>query len=310
MTLQSEQIIQWKVTAFILSQQSFTQSCWGGKEIPCVCYCQKDGGSGETRYQRFRGKGDKQSHMHILGVSVTRQTHINVSWACFSSQTPLHLAAQKNQHFMVADLVSLGANINVKDRYGKTCLHLSAENGYIRVLEVKSLCCWNINIHSLLLHIHSYFNSLLTGPERFDEKWHIYQFGGKRCKRYKMVFAMLISVKISWVVFILFKLAFSKYLMSFGCSKALAAFPLPTHEKNPVVLVTNLLFCKPVVKEVTRLTMFCNQNLHYKGEIGRGLKRFEQVVERLLAEYKLHANELRICTSYNYFGNTLKGSIS
>ncbi|XP_077064894.1 uncharacterized protein LOC143716304 isoform X3 [Siphateles boraxobius] len=51
-------------------------------------------------------------------------------------KTPLHLAAQKNQHFMVADLVSLGANINAKDRYGKTCLHLSAENGYIRVLEV------------------------------------------------------------------------------------------------------------------------------------------------------------------------------
>uniref|UniRef100_A0A672R6I4 Zgc:113279 n=1 Tax=Sinocyclocheilus grahami TaxID=75366 RepID=A0A672R6I4_SINGR len=51
-------------------------------------------------------------------------------------KTPLHLAAQKNQHFMVVDLVSLGANINVKDRYGKTCLHLSAENGYIRVLEV------------------------------------------------------------------------------------------------------------------------------------------------------------------------------
>lgn len=53
-------------------------------------------------------------------------------------QTPLHLAAQKNQHFMVSDLVSLGADINVKDRYGKTCLHLSAENGYIRVLEVNS----------------------------------------------------------------------------------------------------------------------------------------------------------------------------
>uniref|UniRef100_A0A673NJN2 NF-kappa-B inhibitor zeta-like n=1 Tax=Sinocyclocheilus rhinocerous TaxID=307959 RepID=A0A673NJN2_9TELE len=51
-------------------------------------------------------------------------------------KTPLHIAAQKNQHFMVADLVSLGANINVKDPYGKTCLHLSAENGYIRVLEV------------------------------------------------------------------------------------------------------------------------------------------------------------------------------
>ncbi|XP_051535442.1 NF-kappa-B inhibitor zeta isoform X2 [Myxocyprinus asiaticus] len=51
-------------------------------------------------------------------------------------KTPLHLAAQRNQHFMVTDLLSLGADINEKDRYGKTCLHLSAENGYIRVLEV------------------------------------------------------------------------------------------------------------------------------------------------------------------------------
>lgn len=77
-----------------------------------------------------------------------------------------------------------------------------------------------------------------------------------------MVIAMLISVKISWVVFILFKLAFSKYFMSFGCTKAVAAFLLPTPEKNPAVLVTNVLFYYPVVKEVTRLTMFCNQNLH------------------------------------------------
>lgn len=51
-------------------------------------------------------------------------------------KTPLHLAAQRNQHFMVSDLVSLGASINEKDNYGKTCLHLSAENGYVRVLEV------------------------------------------------------------------------------------------------------------------------------------------------------------------------------
>ncbi|XP_051962484.1 NF-kappa-B inhibitor zeta-like isoform X2 [Xyrauchen texanus] len=51
-------------------------------------------------------------------------------------KTPLHLAAQRNQNFMVADLLSLGADVNEKDRYGKTCLHLSAQNGYIRVLEV------------------------------------------------------------------------------------------------------------------------------------------------------------------------------
>ncbi|XP_062377758.1 NF-kappa-B inhibitor zeta isoform X2 [Sardina pilchardus] len=51
-------------------------------------------------------------------------------------KTALHMAAEKNQHVMVADLISLGANINERDQGGKTCLHLSAENGYVRVLEV------------------------------------------------------------------------------------------------------------------------------------------------------------------------------
>ncbi|KAM4627433.1 uncharacterized protein ACJ7VT_002380 isoform 2-T2 [Polymixia lowei] len=50
--------------------------------------------------------------------------------------TALHLAAKQNQHLMVGDLIHLGASVNERDRSGKTCLHLSAENGYIRVLEV------------------------------------------------------------------------------------------------------------------------------------------------------------------------------
>lgn len=54
----------------------------------------------------------------------------------FSSQTALHLAAEKNQHLMVSDLISLGANVNEQDGLGKTPLHLCAENGYLRVLEV------------------------------------------------------------------------------------------------------------------------------------------------------------------------------
>lgn len=167
MTLKSKWIMQWKVTAFVLSPQSFTQSCWGGKAIPCVRYCQKDDGSEETRYQRFRGKGDKQSYMHTLWVLVTQQTHINVAWACFSSQTPLHLAAQKNQHFMVADLVSLGANINAKDRYGKTCLHLSAENGYIRVLEV-NLC--GVGILAYMTYFYTFTHTVNVF---FDRSWKV-----------------------------------------------------------------------------------------------------------------------------------------
>ncbi|NXX92362.1 IKBZ inhibitor, partial [Centropus bengalensis] len=53
-------------------------------------------------------------------------------------RTALHLAAEKNQHLMVSDLISLGASVNEQDRLGKTPLHLCAENGYLRVLEASS----------------------------------------------------------------------------------------------------------------------------------------------------------------------------
>ncbi|XP_032854075.2 uncharacterized protein LOC116962942 [Tyto alba] len=55
-------------------------------------------------------------------------------------RTALHLAAGKNQHLMVSDLISLGANVNEQDGFGKTPLHLCAENGYLRVLEVLKNC--------------------------------------------------------------------------------------------------------------------------------------------------------------------------
>ncbi|XP_069577586.1 uncharacterized protein [Brachyistius frenatus] len=50
--------------------------------------------------------------------------------------TALLYAAKHNHHLMVADLIRLGANVNETNSSGKSCLHLSAESGYIRVLEV------------------------------------------------------------------------------------------------------------------------------------------------------------------------------
>ncbi|XP_051494271.1 uncharacterized protein LOC127393342 [Apus apus] len=66
-------------------------------------------------------------------------------------RTALHLAAEKNQHLMVSDLISLGANVNEQDSLGKTPLHLCAENGYLRVLEVLKNCknngvCVEVNL--------------------------------------------------------------------------------------------------------------------------------------------------------------------
>ncbi|XP_039987179.1 uncharacterized protein zgc:113279 [Xiphias gladius] len=50
--------------------------------------------------------------------------------------TALLHAANHNHHLIVADLICLGANVNETNNSGKSCLHLSAEKGYIRVLEV------------------------------------------------------------------------------------------------------------------------------------------------------------------------------
>lgn len=54
-------------------------------------------------------------------------------------QTALLHAAKHNHHLMVADLIRFGANVNAANNAGKSCLHLSAERGYIRVLEVRAL---------------------------------------------------------------------------------------------------------------------------------------------------------------------------
>ncbi|XP_068173783.1 NF-kappa-B inhibitor zeta [Antennarius striatus] len=50
--------------------------------------------------------------------------------------TALLYAAKYNQYLMVADLIRWGADVNATNNAGKSCLHLSAERGYVRVLEV------------------------------------------------------------------------------------------------------------------------------------------------------------------------------
>ncbi|XP_062995306.1 NF-kappa-B inhibitor zeta-like [Elgaria multicarinata webbii] len=57
-----------------------------------------------------------------------------------AKQTALHLAAQNNHHLIASDLISLGASVNAKDGLEKTPLHLCAEKGYVRVLEVLRNC--------------------------------------------------------------------------------------------------------------------------------------------------------------------------
>ncbi|NWV54409.1 IKBZ inhibitor, partial [Daphoenositta chrysoptera] len=90
-------------------------------------------------------------------------------------RTALHLAAEKNQHLMVSDLISLGANVNEQDGSGKTPLHLCAENGYLRVLQVLRDCkdkgvCVGVDLpdhHGLTpLHCAALAHSALVAESR------------------------------------------------------------------------------------------------------------------------------------------------
>ncbi|XP_026081950.1 uncharacterized protein LOC113058356 isoform X1 [Carassius auratus] len=90
-------------------------------------------GNGRILLHRAVEEG-KRSLVYVMARRMAALNKLDIQDS--EGKTPLHLAAQTNQHLIVVDLVSLGAEINVKDRNGKTCLHLSAENGYIRVLEV------------------------------------------------------------------------------------------------------------------------------------------------------------------------------
>ncbi|XP_072342629.1 NF-kappa-B inhibitor zeta [Scyliorhinus torazame] len=73
-------------------------------------------------------------------------------------RTALHLAAERNQHLVVSDLISLGAQINGRDYLGKTPVHLCAESGFLRVLHVIEKTLKN----GTNVHIDAVDNNLLT----------------------------------------------------------------------------------------------------------------------------------------------------
>ncbi|XP_034024088.1 NF-kappa-B inhibitor zeta [Thalassophryne amazonica] len=76
--------------------------------------------------------------MRALGYAIAERMSTLNSLNIKDSEgmTALLHAAKNNHHLIVQDLISLGASVSERNNSGKSCLHLSAENGYIRVLEV------------------------------------------------------------------------------------------------------------------------------------------------------------------------------
>lgn len=89
----------------------------------------------------FIGSGSRslflENKLPVCVYTSPSPLYVNAITHCL--QTALLHAAKHNHHLMVADLIHLGADVNATNDSGKSCLHLSAENGYVRVLEVRAV---------------------------------------------------------------------------------------------------------------------------------------------------------------------------
>ncbi|XP_051870160.1 NF-kappa-B inhibitor zeta [Pristis pectinata] len=69
---------------------------------------------------------------YVLGKKMAAVNMIDVKE--HNGQSALQVAVAANQHLIVQDLVTLGAQVNTSDRWGRTPLHVVAEKGYFQVL--------------------------------------------------------------------------------------------------------------------------------------------------------------------------------
>uniref|UniRef100_UPI00398ED630 NF-kappa-B inhibitor zeta-like isoform X2 n=1 Tax=Pristiophorus japonicus TaxID=55135 RepID=UPI00398ED630 len=69
---------------------------------------------------------------YILGKKMAAVNMVDVKE--HNGQSALQVAVAANQHLIVQDLVSLGAQMNTSDRWGRTPLHVIAEKGHVQVL--------------------------------------------------------------------------------------------------------------------------------------------------------------------------------
>ena len=81
-------------------------------------------------------------HLGIINCkenSVLQMIDVLPTPQCFDiyndlTQTPLHLAAITRQHKIVGKLIDHGANVDLVDRNGQTCVHLACQRGDLKTL--------------------------------------------------------------------------------------------------------------------------------------------------------------------------------
>ncbi|XP_067849188.1 NF-kappa-B inhibitor zeta isoform X2 [Heptranchias perlo] len=85
---------------------------------------------------------------YVLGKKMAAINMLDVKE--HNGQSALQVAVAANQHLIVQDLVSLGAQVNTSDRWGRTPLHVIAEKGHVQVLVAiekgLALNCQHLNL--------------------------------------------------------------------------------------------------------------------------------------------------------------------
>uniref|UniRef100_A0A3B3V846 NFKB inhibitor zeta n=1 Tax=Poecilia latipinna TaxID=48699 RepID=A0A3B3V846_9TELE len=75
---------------------------------------------------------------YVLAAKMARYGSLDVKE--HNGQTALQIAVATNQHLIISDLLSHGAQINIRDLWGRSPLHVCAEKGHYLSLQVKRIC--------------------------------------------------------------------------------------------------------------------------------------------------------------------------
>uniref|UniRef100_A0A8C6KND0 Nuclear factor of kappa light polypeptide gene enhancer in B-cells inhibitor, zeta n=1 Tax=Nothobranchius furzeri TaxID=105023 RepID=A0A8C6KND0_NOTFU len=88
---------------------------------------------------------------YVLAAKMARCGSLNTKE--HNGQTALHIATTTNQHLIVSDLLSHGSQINIRDLWGRSPLHVCAEKGHISSLQLVFFCVFSFFKGLTPLHV-------------------------------------------------------------------------------------------------------------------------------------------------------------
>uniref|UniRef100_A0A3Q2DIK8 NFKB inhibitor zeta n=1 Tax=Cyprinodon variegatus TaxID=28743 RepID=A0A3Q2DIK8_CYPVA len=94
--------------------------------LPASLLCTQDS-DGDTYLHVAVAQG-KRALSYVLAAKMARYGSLDIKER--NEQTPFQIAVATNQHLIVSDLLTHGANLNIRDLWGRSPLHVCAEKGH------------------------------------------------------------------------------------------------------------------------------------------------------------------------------------